>query len=189
MFVKAFWIITVVAFSTQVNADEWRMDPQKSSIRFHGTQTGNSFSGVFETFSAKIYYNPNQPQDATISANIDIASARTGDSQRDEAMPQKDWFFIKAFPVAIFEAIGFMKVSPNNFETEGKLTLKGVEKQVLLPFTLEINEDMAIAKGSITLNRADFGIGSGPWAAGKWVGLDVQVDIIIKAEKIGASDG
>ena len=50
------------------------------------------------------------------------------------------------------------------YEAVGTLTLRGVTKALTLPFTLELNETSAHAKGHAELIRSTFGIGQGPWA-------------------------
>ena len=165
------------------SADSWTLVPNESEIRFKGKQTGNSFEGVFEAFSVEINYDPTQPENAYVRANIETGSAKTGDTQRDEALPGKDWFFSSMFPVATFEAQGFTPIGGNGFSTDGRLMIKGVEKDLTLPFTLTLDNTRAVMSAEVPLNRNDFTVGAGPWAEGKWVGLDVTVSINITAER------
>jgi len=82
-----------------------------------------------------------------------LASARTGDTQRDTALPQADWFDVKHFPQATFEAAGFTPKGDGAYEAAGKLTIRGVTKDAVLPFTLAITGDGATAKGHLGLVR------------------------------------
>lgn len=168
-------------WSGTVLADSWTLVPEESEIRFRGNQTGNPFEGIFETFTVQIQYDPDQPAAAYVHAAIDTGSAKTGDTQRDEALPGKDWFFSSMFPSATFEANGFTPTGSGQFSTSGTLNIKGIEKDFTLPFTLSIDGSRAVMNADVPLNRQDFDIGAGPWTEGKWVGLDVIVSIKITA--------
>ncbi len=176
-------IFLLLAATPAVAADGWALVPRESSISFTGTQTGEPFSGVFNRFDADISYDPANPADAHVRAEIDLASVSTGDAQRDTALPTEDWFFVSSFPQAAFEAVGFQAFGENRFTTAGELSLRGLKKPIALPFELKIEGNRATMIATVTLNRADFGVGSGPWADGKWVGLDVAVILNIVAER------
>ena len=85
-------------------------------------------------------------------------------------MPQSDWFDAAKFAKATFEATGFTAKGGDAYETKGKLSLRGVTKDVTLPFTLTIEGDQAHAVGKAKLVRTDFGVGQGAWSTGDMVG-------------------
>lgn len=178
-FLILFWIfLTPTAIAT-----DWQLVATESSIEFSGTQTDVVFSGKFNRFNVNISFDPADPNDAFVKAEVELASAFTDDTQRDSALPQEDWFFINSFPRATFEAKGFQPNGNNLYNVTGKLTLRGVEKTITLPIHLKIDSDRAEMRSKINLNRADFGVGSGPWLEGKWVGLNVAVSLHIVAER------
>ena len=98
-------------------------------------------------------------------------------------MPQPEWFDAAHFAQATFEATGFKSKGGNDYETAGTLTLRGVSKDVTLPFTLTVDGDEAHAVGSTKLVRSDFGVGQGSWSDGQTVGLDVAVNVDLVATK------
>src|SRR5262249_17647897 len=104
-------------------------------------------------------------------------------TQRDTALSETDWFDVKQFPEASFEATGFVAKGGNAYEAPGKLTIRGMAKDVVLPFTLAIEGDKAEAKGHLSLVRTGFGVGQGVWASREWVALDVGVDLDLVATK------
>lgn len=178
-FLMFFWVF----LSPAAIASDWRIVTEESTIEFSGTQTGLPFSGKFTRFGADISFDPADPASANVKAEIDLASTFTGDTQRDTALPQEDWFFVSAFPKATFEATRFQQLGDNRYSTVGTLTLKGITKTVPLSFTLTFDDGRALMQSSLVLNRADFGVGTGPWAKGKWVGLNVDVSLNIVAEQ------
>lgn len=183
LYIKLLWFLWLSGTSIPVLANSWVITPEDSRISFTGTQTGNLFEGHFKTFDADIRFNPGAPDQAYVRAVIDMASAITGDTQRDEALPGKDWFFVSMFPQAVFEARGFIPLGGERFQASGMLSLKGVERPVTLPFTLHIKGDTAKMTSELSLLRSDFGVGGGPWAEGKWVGLEVSVSISLMATR------
>lgn len=181
--VAFFTFFVAGSFSVHAETPSWTVVKDQSFISFAGTQTGNPFEGRFETFEVDIQFDPNEPASAQVSASIDSGSALTGDTQRDEALPGKDWFNIVEFPSISFRASGFQKIGPNDFITDGVLTVLGVDHSLSLPFQLTIEGTQARMEADITLDRQILGIGKGPWAEGKWVGLDVNVKIRIQATR------
>ena len=160
----------------------WTVDHEKSRIEFTGSQTGKDFTGSFSAFDISIAFDPGNLGASHIKATIETASAATGDKQRDDALPSSDWFASSSFPAAVFESSD-IRAAGRGYEARGKLTLRGVSKDITLPFTLEIAGDRAVADGAVTLLRTDFGVGQGEFATGEWVGLDVKVSLHIEAKR------
>ncbi len=174
-------MLLVSSLTVEAQSNTWKVVKDQSFIVFAGTQTGNAFEGRFENFEIEIDFDPNEPTNARVRASINAASAVTGDNQRDEALPGKDWFNVAEFPRIVFQAEGFEKVGPSEFTTNGILTVLGVEHELQFPFRLDLVDNSARMKADLTLNRQQLGIGSGPWTEGKWVGLEVNVQIQINA--------
>lgn len=169
------------AAASAAQAAEWKILPG-SALTFAGEQAGEKFTGRFSRFDAKISLDPQNLSEAKIVVTVDVASAATGDKQRDTALPDKDWFDAKTFPQARFE---LRRVAPTaaGYEAVGDLTLRGVTKKIHLPFTLAIDGRKAEAKGHADLRRDAFGVGQGQWASDEWVGFNVGVDFDLKAER------
>ncbi len=162
-------------------AADWIVDPTTSTIGFSGTQVGQPFTGHFKRFTATISFDPAHPEAGHALVLIETASAETGDPQRDEALPQADWFDSTAKGEARFEATRFVPKGKDAYDAVGTLTIRGVRRDVTLPFTLVIADGKAHATGHLTLVRTDFGVGQGDWASGQWVALEVGVDFDIHA--------
>lgn len=166
-----------------VSAASWTVDPSASKLGFSGSQTGTPFSGTFKTFEAKIDFDPAHPETGHALVTIDMASAATGDVQRDEALPQADWFDASAHPKATFEATKFVPKGGDTYDAVGTLTIRGISQPVTLPFKLTIADGKAHAAGHLDLIRTKFGVGQGDWATPQWVALEVGVDVDIVAKQ------
>ena len=164
-------------------AADWVADPAASKLEFTGSQSGQKFRGRFEKFAARISFDPAQPQAGSADVTIDLASAMTGDKERDGALPAPEWFDIKKFPQAVFHAASFTAKGGDAYEAVGRLTIRGVGADVVLPFTLKIDGETAHATGHADLLRTIFGIGQGPWATDQIVAFQVGVDVDLVARK------
>ena len=158
----------------------WVVDEAASTLRFRGRQEGAAFEGEFERWSAQINLDPDDLSDAQIRASIDMGSAVTGDGDRDGALPTRDWFDAKAFPVATFTSDRVMR-DAGGLVADGTLSIKGVEPAVVLPFTLDVDGERAVADGRLNLSRADYGVGSGSYATEEWIAFPVDVILHVEA--------
>jgi len=180
---KALFIPAALLAAGPACAANWAVQPAASTLGFSGTQTGTPFTGTFQRWTAQISYDPAQPQAAHVHIVIDTASAHTGDTQRDTAMPDADWFNARAFPQAVFDATGFAPAGGDKFTTAGTLTIRGISRKLTLPFTLDVSGTTATAKGQITLLRTDYGVGQGDWSTGDWVALQARVNFTLAAKE------
>jgi polyisoprenoid-binding protein YceI len=162
-------------------AESWTIDKAQSELGFTATQTGSKFTGHFTRYDATIDFDPAHPEAGHATATIDMTSAVTGDKQRDAMLPDADWFDVAQFPQARFEATRFDAKGGNVYEAVGKLTIRGVTKDVVLPFTLQTANGVTTADGTLPILRSDYGVGQGAWATGQWVGLDVTVMLHVTA--------
>lgn len=164
-------------------AAPWRVVAQDSSLGFHGTQAGAAFDGVFPVFEAAITFDPDHLDQSSVTVTIDMTRAESGSTERDSALRQPDWFHVAKYPQAIFTATRFRKTGDGAYVALGNLTIKGVTRPVMLPFTLSITGAVARMQGAITLNRHHFKMGEGQWASDQWVGRDVRVTVSLTAQR------
>jgi polyisoprenoid-binding protein YceI len=181
---RALLALGFVTAAMPASAASWKIDPARSRIGFSGTQTGEPFKGQFGRFDATIEFDPAQPDAARATIVINLAAAKTGDSQRDEALPSEDWFDVSRFPTARFEAKRFIAKGGNAYEAAGTLSLRGISRDVVLPFTLDIRDGVAHAVGHLDLMRNLFGVGQNAWSTDTYVGFSVGVDVELTASAL-----
>lgn len=173
----------VIDVAEPVGASVWAVDREASSIGFRATQNDKSFDGTFGRWNAAILLDLEAPDvEGSIEALIDLASADAGSNDRNEALPEEAWFNTALHPVAAFRSSVIRPTGEGTYEADGTLTIKGITREVVMPFTLAIDEaGRAIADGSVILDRSQFGVGTGEFADGKWVGLEVEVLLHMEA--------
>jgi len=161
-------------------ATDWTVDYENSQLGFEGSQTGTVFEGYFKTFTATIQFDPERLDSTAIEVIIDTSSARTGNPERDSILPGADWFDIASHPTAQFSSNSVVYLD-NKYTAIGVLTLKGTAREVHLPFSLKQEGDTTRAVGTLTIDRNDFGIGTGP--LGPMVGNDVTIKFHLTATR------
>jgi len=160
----------------------WLVVRANSHIKFTASQQGNEFTGEFKTFDTLINFKEEAIENANVTATIHLGSVSAGDNDRNDALPGKEWFDVKAFPKAVFQSEEFVKTGENSYEARGTLTMKDTSQPLTLPFTLNINGSKAEMAGSVTLDRTLWNVGTGSWATDEWVSTNVTVDVKISAE-------
>jgi len=161
----------------------WAVDKAASRLTFSSSVSGQAFTGRFARWDAVIHFDPKDLAHSDVAVTIDIASAATGNGDRDAEIPDQDWFWTSHFPRATFVAHGFQAVGPGRYLAAGTLTIRGVAKPLSLPFALVINGLAAHMTGGVPLNRLAFGVGQGEWAATDTVPAAVTVNIDLTAHR------
>lgn len=170
------------AVSTMEPIGNWIVVKADSHVKFTASQQGTAFTGEFKRFDAIINFDENAIDDASIVASIDMGSVSAGDKDRDEALPGKEWFSVKAFPKAVFQSDDFVKTGEKRYEARGTLSMKGKSQPLTLPFALNIENSKAEMAGTVMLDRTLWEVGTGAWSTDEWVSTDVEVDVKISAE-------
>lgn len=175
--------LVVLLSGSSAQAKIWAVDYPHSQLGFIGAQGSTPFEGSFNAFQTTIDFDPAIPENGKISARIDMASATTGNGERDAPLPQADWFDTKKFPQAIFASTAIRKTGDNAYAADGNLTIKGITKPITLPFTLTQDGGYWRARGRLTLLRTDFHIGEHDWANETYVKfkVDIVLNILAKA--------
>ncbi|USQ96406.1 YceI family protein [Caulobacter sp. RL271] len=154
-----------------------------STLGFTASWSGSAIEGQFKTWKGDILFSPEALDRSKVTVSIDMASAATGDAQRDESLPSGDFFDTAEHPKAVFTATKFRKTGTDKYVAEGTLDLRGVKKPLSLPFSLKIDGDTATARGVTTLDRTTFGVGQGEWASTDQIAAKVQVSFSLTAKR------
>jgi polyisoprenoid-binding protein YceI len=144
-----------------------------------------AFEGGFAKWDAQINFDPKSLATSKAVVSIDLASVASGDADRDETLPSADWFNVARFPKAVFTTTAITDAGGGKYNAAGTLSLRGVTKPVVLPFTLTITGDTAKMSGQVVLNRSQFGVGQGQFTAPDAVPFEVAVPVTVVARRAG----
>ncbi len=169
--------------ATPPSAPAYELEPGGSFLKFTAVQQGAKFESHFETFSARVKFDPAKPETGRILARIKLASVDTGNPERDEILKTADWFGVSQWPEATFVASKIVRAT-DGYSASGTLALRGVSRPVTLSFrwTPAAGGKPARLNGGAAVERLAFGVGQGDWQDTAYVGnaVTVQVDIRLR---------
>jgi len=162
----------------------WTVDPLQSEIEFKATQNGAPVTGNFKTFQAKILFSPTDLKNSHVNLVINTNSVSSSYPEVSNTLKSEDWFDVKEFPKATFDSLFFKKIGEGFYAGEGNLTLRGQTHPVSFTFSLDNKTDTsAMAKGSLTLRRTDFGVGQKEWKNTSVVKDEVEIHFLMNATR------
>ena len=183
---------TLAAFATALFAvtaspafAQQKLVPAQSEIAFTSKQMGVPVDGRFRKFDAQVAFDPKQPEAAKIAFTIDLASASLGTAETEAELAKPDWFNTKAFPQATFVSSGVKALGGGKFDVSGKLGIKSVGRDVVVPVTLVQAGGNTTASGTFAIKRLDFKIGEGDWKDTSMVADAVQVKFKLVLTGVG----
>jgi polyisoprenoid-binding protein YceI len=167
--------------------DPWTIDQGKSRVEFSVAQTGKIVGGRVRTWSGTIVLDPANLAAARIDIRMDMKSATANSRDIDGMMLGKDFLDVAATPEARFVSGSVTAKGGDRYEAQGKLTVRDQTRDVLLPFTLQIRDDVgsatATARGKIEIKRLDYGVGRNEWAGTTHVANEVAIELTIVASR------
>jgi polyisoprenoid-binding protein YceI len=181
-------LFVAVAISTASFAQtKWTVDPMHSFVTFSVKHMGISFvDGSFKKFDGSVTAAKPDLTDAKISFTVDVNSIDTDVEQRNKHLKSDDFFNAETYPNMTFESASFKKLSGNDYELSGKLTIRDVTKDVKFAVVFG---GTATAQGNTkagfmattTINRLDYNIKYDPTGAG--VAKDVKITLNLEFAK------
>ena len=171
------------------------IDSRHSYIGFRVMHMGLAeVPGSFRDFSGSINYDGNEVSKSSVNFTAKVTSVDTGVAPRDNHLRNADFFEVEKYPEMSFKSTKVEKKG-KNWAVTGDFTLKGVTKQITIPFTLNgmMNDDNGNVKMGIsaftTINRQDYGVKygnklpDGTLALSDVVKIDLQLEAGMKKAK------
>jgi polyisoprenoid-binding protein YceI len=168
-------IVALTLAATGVVAQEIKITPERSQIRFVSKQMNVPVEGRFKAFGGSVTFDPAKPAATKATFEVELGSIDMNSTEGETEAKRKPWFHVDMFPKARFVADSVKALGPDKFEATGKLTIKGISQVVVAPFTVVTKGKDRSAEGSFTLKRLAFNIGEGVWKDTETVADDVIV--------------
>ena len=134
-----------------------------STLVFATKYDGEVFTGTFPGFVTMFSFDPQKLDAGKLDVTIPLASAKSGNADRDSTLQGSDFFNVAKFAQAKYTATKFRSLGNNQYVAEGTLNLRGVSKSVPLTFTWKQGAK-PVLDGKATVKRLDFGVGAGDWS-------------------------
>ena len=170
---------------TSIQPGDYDIDPQLTKIRF---RTRHMFGlgpvrGSFAIRSGAVRV-ADPLAESTVYAEIEAGSFATGNPQRDRTVLQRRHLDAARHPVITFAAQGTQPrdTSPVTGEIRGTLTVRGVERPVMLAVTSAEPAGARIAvTATMHVDRFEFGLTAMRGMAGRYLDLELTAVCVQRA--------
>ena len=180
-----------------VAGGDWNVDANHSEVSFGVRHFFTPVTGSFAGYEVSLSFDRENPASSRVTAKIPVANIDTGNDKRNAHLKTADFFDAQAYPYITFESTSVKAVSDTQWVATGNLTIKDVTRQIELPIELlgvmELPEmmqaqmggtkEIASFRASATIDRRDFGVGTGSWAETAVVGAGVELEILVEANR------
>ena len=167
----------------------YAIDKAHSEVTFQVRHLLTKVRGRFSDFEGTIDLDQAAPEQSSVRFEIRAGSIDTNEPSRDKHLRSGDFFAVDQYPSIRFESTGLVKKGEDLFDVTGRLTMRGVTREITVPVTYLGkakdpcgNERLAF-EAEYTLNRKDYGLN---WNAaletgGFLVGDDVKIGLSVQA--------
>ena len=184
-FFSALALGSAALLAAQPAVAQQKLVPAQSEVQFTARQMGVPLEGHFKKFDAQVSFDPAKLATSKIVFTVDTGSATMGSRETDAELPKATWFNVPQFPQATFQSSAIKALGAGKFEVTGKLSIKGMARDVVVPVTLVQNGATTLATGALPLKRLAFKIGENEWADTSMVADEVQVTFKLALTGVG----
>jgi polyisoprenoid-binding protein YceI len=125
-----------------------------------------------------IIFNPDHLETSSLKGSVPVSTIKTGIDKRDKDLKKETYFDADKYKTIELSSTKLYK-KDNHFAGTFHVTIKGITKQVEIPFTFTQTGKEAEFAGSFTINRRDYGVGG----SSIMMSDDLTVSITIKARE------
>ncbi len=153
------------------------LEAGSEKVEFRIKNAGFWVDGDLGDLSVKGSFDPEQPSQSKLDATVAVASMKTGINKRDEHLMQEKYFDQEHFPVIRIRSES-IRQDANGYLFSGRLTIKGVTKNIEFPFTVTPQGNGIHLEGSFSLNRLEFNVGSKSFILGNTVEVKLSCNLL-----------
>lgn len=190
-FAKIIALGLFMSFTTyEAQAPEWNIDNSHTSISFEVNHFFTPVAGSFKDFEGNLSFDDENLEGSSAIFTVQIASVETDSDKRNGHLQSEDFFDAKKYPEMKFSSTSFT-INGDDYILNGELTIRDITKDVSIPVEILGLGDHPMKKGKLitamraefSLNRNDYGVGSGSWAATAVVGDEVKISVLLEANR------
>jgi len=193
LLIGLFTFSTFAAFTCPepvIEALSWQIDKNHSSVAFSVRHFFANVMGSFDEFEGDIKFNPDDLENSSVSFSINVTSVNTKNERRDSHLQSEDFFNAEKWPQMKFESTGISK-SGDQFLVKGSMTIRDVSKEMELPVKFLGEMEHPRKEGTyiggfsteFTIDRNEFGVGSGNYISTATVGGEIKVTINLEVNR------
>ena len=170
-----FVLILLISIPTFVSAQNWKV--YSSEISFQIKNAGLTVTGRFSGLKTDLIFNPADLAKSSLSASVEVATIKTGIDKRDRDLLEEKYFNTDKYKLIEVKSTKLYKRGAQ-YAGMFNVTIKGVTKQVEIPFEFTSSGNDGTFKGSFQINRRDYGVGG----SSMMMSDNLTVNILVKAK-------
>ena len=158
----------------------WSIDNADTFVELKASAFGSEKSVRIGDVRGLIVLDPENPSEkGRLDVELFMTSLDAGDTSTTSELRGKEWFNISEHPVVRFVS---ENISGENgqYIAEGELTIRETTIPLVLPFALNVREDVGVADGELMIDRTAFDLGG----SGDSVSQNVAVRIKVTASSV-----
>lgn len=132
-------LILALGFTMPLQAAEnyvFDIKGQHAFIQFKIKHLGYSWLiGNFNTFTGSFTYDKANPENNSVTAEIEVGSVDSNHALRDKHLRSDDFFDVAKFPTASFASISYEDKGGGKGVLTGNFTLRGITKEIAFDVT------------------------------------------------------
>ncbi len=176
---KIFFALIIVLPALVQGQTKWQQTA--ASVSFGIKNRGSNVPGHFGAITTQLVFSPDKLASSSLKGSLKVSTINTNNQKRDKDLQDEKYFNAASHPVIQVASTKLAKQGAGYVGTF-KVMIKGVTKQMQIPFTFKESSNNAEFAASFTLNRRDFGVGTKGGLA-LFMSDDVHVTINVKAKK------
>ncbi len=191
LFILPLLALLVTSTSFFAATTKYETDPAHSNVGFSIPIAGglSNVRGKFTDFKVDIVYDDKDISKSSVEAVIKATSVDTGIERRDAHLRTADFFDVEKNPEITFKSSRIEKKG-KGFIAHGTFTMRGVSKEIALPFTINgVTRDEKSGKTTLgvtartAVNRKDYGVSFSRPDNPNFLGdmVEIELNIITRA--------
>lgn len=173
--VPVFLCVFLLAYGRPAFAQSYHPVDKSSSVKVTVKNAGMDVEALLTGLEGEISFNPADLKTASFNISLDARTVSTGIDIRDENLRGEEYLNTGAHPRIGFVSKQVTQMRPGAYTVKGTLTIRGIGKDISIPFTAVPKNDGILFSGECRVNRRDFKIGEGSLVLSDGMQLSLSV--------------
>jgi polyisoprenoid-binding protein YceI len=160
-------LLMCVLFSPLTNGQDragvpvFEIVPVHSSIKF-SVKASVAIAGKFDKWDGALTFQSADVSTGVLEITIQADSVDTGSGMKNNKLKGKDFFDVEHNPTIVFKSTKIVAISPEHFEVDGDLTVRGVSNPEKLTLIVSHKEShLGDIEGKMVFDRKNYGMNKG----------------------------
>ncbi len=178
---KILFVLSAGFFYPMIIFGQTTWTANSSEILFKIKNAGITVTGRFGGFNSSLVFSPDKLESSSLKGSVEVATIKTGINKRDQDLKGENYFNEVKYKLIEVKSSKLYKKG-TQYAGLFNVTIKGITKQVEIPFEFTQNGNEAKFNGNFTIDRGNFGVGGETLTMAD----NADVSIEIKAKKAGS---